>query len=83
MNDLFTKHKTTIIGVLAAVWFAVQPLIAKGDFILARDYRSLIYAAIFAAFGYFAKDKNVTGGTVINPVNDATVVNKSSVVDKA
>lgn len=82
MNKLFTSNKTTIIGALGAVWFAIQPLIAKGDFDIARDYRSLVYAAIFAAFGFFSKDANVTGGTTVNPANDASVVKESSKVDK-
>lgn len=70
--------KTTVVGLLAAIWFAVQPIIAHGDFVFERDYRSLIYAAIFAAFGFFTKDSNVTGGTVVNSPSDASAVKESA-----
>jgi len=56
--------KTSLIGYLAALWLVVQPIITNGDFDFERDWKSLVGAAIAAFFGYVAKDKNVTGGTV-------------------
>jgi hypothetical protein len=56
--------KTSLIGFLGAFWLVAQPIITNGDFDLQRDWKTLIGAAIATAFGLFAKDKNVTGGTV-------------------
>lgn len=56
--------KTSLLGYLAALWLVVQPIITNGDFDFERDWKSLVGAAIAAFFGYVAKDKNVTGGTV-------------------
>ena len=53
--------KTFLLGLLAAVWVAVQPVIANGDFDLQRDWKELSLAVIIALFGYFTKDKGVTG----------------------
>jgi len=55
--------KTTILGALGAIWVVAEPIVTNGDFDLSRDWKSLVFATIIAAFGYFAKDKNVTGGT--------------------
>lgn len=56
--------KTTILGVLGAIWVVAEPIITNGDFELSRDWKSLVFATIIAGLGYFAKDKNVTGGNV-------------------
>lgn len=52
--------KTTLFGCLAAVVIAIQPILAIGKV----DWTNLIIAALIAAFSFFAKDANVTGGTV-------------------
>lgn len=52
--------KTTLFGCLAAVVIAVQPIIVTGNI----DWGKIGIAALIAAFSYFAKDINVTGGTV-------------------
>ena len=56
--------KTSLIGFLGAFWILAQPIITNGDFDFERDWKSLIGAAIATALGLFAKDNNVTGGTV-------------------
>ena len=56
--------KTTVLGFLAAFWLLAQPIIANGNFDLSRDWKSLLGAAIAAAFGLLTKDNNVTGGTI-------------------
>ena len=52
--------KTTLFGCLAAVVLAIQPILATGHI----DWTKLILAVLLAAFSFFAKDANVTGGTV-------------------
>lgn len=56
--------KTTLIGTIAgivgAVVGAVVPLLQGG----VVDWKMVGGAALIAALGYFAKDKNVTGGTI-------------------
>ena len=54
--------KTTLFGCLAAVVIAVQPIFATGQV----DWTKVIIAALIAAFSFFAKDANVTGGNVSN-----------------
>lgn len=61
-----TSYKTFVLGLIAAIWVALEPLISNGNFSLQRDWKSLVGAAIIAAFGFVAKDSNVTGGTVSN-----------------
>jgi hypothetical protein len=56
--------KTTLIGTVAgivgAVVGAIVPLMQGGVI----DWKLIGTAALVAALGYFAKDSNVTGGTV-------------------
>jgi hypothetical protein len=49
--------KTTLLGLLAAVIIALQPLLDQGEV----TWKSLLLAAAIAALGYFAKDKDVSG----------------------
>ncbi len=72
------NYKTTIIGVLGAIFIAIQPLFTAKGFDISTDWKSLVSAAIVAAFAFVAKDFDVTGGTVVNPVNDPTAVAKSA-----
>ena len=53
--------KTTLFGCLAAVGIAIQPVISTGKI----EWRSVLIAACIAAFSYFSKDKNVTGGPAV------------------
>jgi hypothetical protein len=53
------SYKTTISGCLIAVFVAVQPIIETGIL----DWKKIGIAALIAAFSFFAKDNNVTGGT--------------------
>jgi hypothetical protein len=52
--------KTTLIGCGGAVIIAVAKVIATGNL----DADTIIKAAVIALLGLFAKDSNVTGGTV-------------------
>lgn len=52
-----TNWKTTLAGVLASIMIAIAPLIQTGTI----DWKAVIIAVFVAAFGYFAKDKDVTG----------------------
>lgn len=49
--------RTFLIGLLGAVSVAVYPIIATGEIV----WQNIGAAALIATFGYFAKDKNVTG----------------------
>lgn len=58
--------KTFVVGIATAIFVALQPLISNGNFVFERDWKSLVGAALIAAFGYVAKDANVTGGNQSN-----------------
>jgi len=49
--------KTTILGAIAAIFIAVQPLVETGVI----DWKAVGLAALIALFGYLAKDADVTG----------------------
>lgn len=55
------NYKTTLIGVIGAIWLVIQPIISNGTFNFSTDWKSLVYASLTAAFGFFAKDFNVSG----------------------
>jgi hypothetical protein len=57
------NYKTTIVGLIGAIWVAIQPIISSGKFDFADDWKSLVGAAIVACLGFVAKDYDVTGGT--------------------
>lgn len=75
------NYKTTIIGLLGAVWVVIQPIINRGDFEISKDWTQLIYAGLIAGFGFLAKDYNVTGGTVAAKSNAASVVKNTTKSD--
>lgn len=75
------NYKTTVLGLIGAIWLAIQPLIATGTFSLSRDWKNLVGAAIVAAMGFLVKDFNVTGGTIPNTTNDASVVKDTAKKD--
>ena len=54
------NFKTTALGFLAAFWLLAQPIITNGNFELNRDWKSLVFAGLTAAFGYFVSDKKPT-----------------------
>jgi hypothetical protein len=70
--------KTTLIGCVGAIWIAIQPIIATGEFDFSKDWKNLIGAAFVAGFSFVVKDFNVTGGDVINDPNVASVVKESA-----
>ncbi len=51
--------KTTVIGAITAAFIAVEPIVETGQV----DWKKVALGAAVAAFGYLAKDANVTGGT--------------------
>jgi hypothetical protein len=55
-----TNWKTTLCGCLAAIMIAIAPILQSGTV----DWKALVIAALVAAFGFLAKDFNVTGGDV-------------------
>lgn len=55
MNAL--NWKTTVIGVVGAIIYAVLPLVQGGQIVI----KDIVIAAVVAAIGYFSKDKDVTG----------------------
>lgn len=52
--------KTTLAGMIGAVATVVLPMVTGG----AVSSKDVVTAAVLAALGFFAKDSNVTGGTV-------------------
>lgn len=54
-----TSWKTTVVGILLAIAYAIQPIIATGQI----DWKQIVIAALIALLGYVAKDSDVTGGT--------------------
>jgi len=58
MKKLLGKNwQTTLVGLLAAVYFAIEPVIS-GD---AYTWQDIVKVALPAIFGYVAKSHNVTG----------------------
>jgi len=55
--------KTSLVGLLLAIWLVIQPIIANGTFDVQKDWKMLVYASIAVVFSYYTKDKDVTGGT--------------------
>ena len=53
--------KTTLAGVLGAAALVIFQLISQGNV----DVKTLIIAGAVAAMGAFAKDHDVTGGTIV------------------
>ena len=52
--------KTSLCGCLAAVMIAIAPILQTGQV----DWKAVVIAGLVAAFGFLAKDFNVTGGTI-------------------
>jgi hypothetical protein len=53
---------TTVLGCVIAICVAIQPLITTGVI----DWKQVGFAALIAAFGFFTKQYNVTGGDKSN-----------------
>ena len=58
-----SNWKTTIIGLIGAIATAVYPLLTTGTI----SKKDILSAVVVAALGWFAKDSNVSGGTVLQP----------------
>jgi hypothetical protein len=61
-----SNWKTTVAGLVGAIFLAIKPII-NGDFKLSQDWPTLVGAVLVAALGFFAKDHDVTGGTPSTP----------------
>jgi hypothetical protein len=61
MNTAVKSWKTTVAGFALAIWVGIQPILNKGDFEIHRDWKSLVYAALFAVMGLLVKDHDVSG----------------------
>lgn len=53
--------RTFIIGVGAAIFTAILPILQNGTFDIHKDWTNLVAAAGMAFFGFVAKDAKVTG----------------------
>jgi hypothetical protein len=62
-HNKMKSWKTSLAGAALAAIIAIQPLVQNGNIDLKRDWPKLGCAACVAVFGFFAKDKDVTGGT--------------------
>jgi len=84
MKQLLTgSWKTTVIGIATALFafVAFDPeLFSAMPWLIAISKFAMIGG--LAGMGIVSKDKAVTGGTVPNPINDASVVATSAKVDK-
>jgi len=76
------NYKTTIVALLGAIWLAVQPIISNGSFSWSTDWKGLLGAVMVAAFGFVAKDFNVTGGNVLNDPNSSAVATEATKKDQ-
>ena len=74
--------KTTISGLLLAIFVAIQPIFTAQGFDIAKDWKNLLMAAFIASFGFVAKDKNVTGGDTLNKPNDPAKVDQAGKVSQ-
>ena len=72
-----TSSKTTIMGIIAAIVFAIpglQQLIEQG--LTSGNWKEvgakILSGIVIGLIGFFAKDYNVTGGVVQNPESSKT-----------
>ena len=54
-----SSWKTTLTGLVGAVWVGVYPLISSGQI----SWPAVVSAALIAVAGFVVKDFDVTGGT--------------------
>lgn len=81
--NLQGSWKTTSAGITMIIAGAVGIYFAAKNNVLNEGAITGAITSILGGVGLlFAKDKNVTGGTVINPTNDSSVVATSTKVDK-
>lgn len=74
--------RTTLAGVISGLGVAADAIISAiqaGTF-TGKTGTQLVFAIGLVLLGTFAKDKQVTGGSVVNTTNDANVVKASSEV---
>lgn len=79
MNFNLKNWKTTLGGVFAIIIQGGPIFFPK---YISHDMANAISAISVAAGLTQAKDHNVTGGTVLNSVNDASVVKSASKTDE-
>lgn len=57
---MFTNWKTTLIGCIGAIVYAVLPLVQGGNIVV----KDIVIAAVVAAVSFMAKDFDTTGNGV-------------------
>lgn len=77
--------KTTIGGILAGGAIGAQALLEayNSGLFTGKTGLQLVISIGTILLGLYAKDKNVTGGTIVNTTNDANVVANSSTTSVA
>lgn len=58
--------KTTVLGIIGAVMLVVIPIISDAAFDITKQWKTLLAAALVAAWGFVSKDYNVSGNPPIN-----------------
>jgi hypothetical protein len=77
MSKLFgASWRSAVTGYAVAIGNVIIPLMQGGH----PTLKQIAASAGIAAFGYFVKDKQVTGGTTLNTNNNPAVVVTSAVV---
>ncbi len=59
--NILTSWRTSILGLTLAIGNVVIPLFQGGS----PTWKQIAASALIAAFGFVAKDANVTGGTTL------------------
>lgn len=58
-----TNWRTTLLGLLGAIWIVAEPIMTNGDFEIERDWKKVVTAAGLAVFSYVVKDAKTSGTT--------------------
>lgn len=77
-QTILTNWKTSGVTALTAILILLNLILPKT---FTPDVNVKVVGALVALIGLFAKDGNVTGGTIINSPNDASVVKEAGKVD--
>lgn len=61
----FKSWKTTLTGLVGAIWLLAEPIVKKGDFNIKIDWPQLVGAILVGMGGFLAKDHDVTGNPAV------------------
>jgi hypothetical protein len=78
MKNLLTNWKTSGVAALSAILVILNLIYPKT---FTTDVNVKVIGALGAVLALLTKDFNVTGGTVINNPNDASVVKEAAKKD--